>query len=599
MERSEGGVIGAMAERTWLRHAVTLAVYLLFWIAWSWPLATDPFRLQVAQQFDNLGSIWVSGLGPRLDGGWVTYLAGWPEGEDIRRMDTFVLIGLSWLVGNWVAPVSLLGLVTMLGPPLSALAAERFAARVLSVGWPWSIAAGLTYGFSGLAVTSLLEGHAYALFNPWLPLMAWQWAETTGPHGRPWHAVATAVLWAACLLTSAYMGIVATLWLAGWAIWAFWHPTPAQRRALVTVALIVPMGAIYTGLFVAGGDATRPQDAYFGERHQAGGITGAADLAGFAGATYLDDGASAHPTVTALGFLPLVLVAVALARRRRLDGPWQPMLWLGLAGLALSLGAVLKVDASDEGIPWLLAPIRSLLANGFFRFPARLAILAALGWGAVGAAALAGLARHSRLAAVLLPLVALDILVTCAIPVRTARVTWAVPSALRALPEEGAVLPLLPHLTGISWEHEQCLNDRDCAYQAELGRPLVNRCTATTLRHGPRWELGSWLRSALLEEVPGDEIAGHLASLGIGAVIWRPGLFAPADRLVIARALTGALGEPIASSQDAGEYLVVYRVDDPAALEAAQEAWARLASGADASPAPFRGEVGASGEAPP
>ena len=578
MEQPQGNLIRGIAGRAVLRNGVTLGAYALFWVVWSWPLATDPFRLQVAQQFDHLGTIWVSGLGPRLDGDPVTWLAGWPEGEDLRRMDTLLLIGVSWLLGRWVAPTAVLGLLAMIGPPLSAWAAERFAAHVLSVRWPWSIAAGLTFGFAGPAATALLEGHSYTLLDPWLPLMAWQWHRALSPDGRLRHGLLAGCLWVACLLTSAYVGILASLWLAVWGLGSLRNLRAAWPRVLCAAVLVLPVGVLYAAQFASGGETDRLLDSYYHQPAVIGTIHGSANLSSLAGAAHDADGVVQHSMIPALGFLPWVLVALAVGRRC-LTGPWRLLVVLGLFGLVFALGPFLRVDAEQSGIPWVLAPLQDSSVAGFFRFPFRLVGLATLAWGVVAAAMIGLLARRSRLAPLLLLLAAVDILVTNGVPARMAHVGWAIPTALYSLPDQGAVLPLLPELNGASSEFERFLNDRDCAYQATLGRPLLNRCTATTSRHGPRWEIGSWLRTALLEGEEPEAVSRRLSSLGIGAVIWRPDLYSPTDREVTAAALERALGAPVDTSRDAGEHVVVYRVADPAGRDEALRTWHELQRG--------------------
>ena len=185
----------------------------------------------------------------------------------------------------------------------------------------------------------------------------------------------------------------------------------------------------------------------------------------------------------------------------------------------------------------------------------------------------AQLAQRQRWVAVLLPLAVLDVLLVCGMPHRTARLPWSSPSALAHLPAEGAALSLIPDLEGPTIHVYQLVNNLDCAYQADHGRPLLNYCLGTPRRLGPRWHTSAWLvEQVLAGGEPGDTRRG-LADLGIGSVIWRPDLHGTADRTALDAGLRELLGPPVAESRDAGEHLLVFAVPDPAPAEEARRTW--------------------------
>ncbi|MDP7114897.1 MAG: hypothetical protein QGH45_23185, partial [Myxococcota bacterium] len=126
---------------------------------------------------------------------------------------------------------------------------------------------------------------------------------------------------------------------------------------------------------------------------------------------------------------------------------------------------------------------------------------------------------------------------------------------------------------GYSTIAERTLNDLECAYQIDHGRPILNACVETGRRSGPNVRTGAWLRSSLLRGDSDREIAWRLGVFGVGSVVWRPDLFFPADRQAIGDGLVTALGQPVAASLDAGEYIVVFRVPDPAPRQVAIEQW--------------------------
>jgi len=559
------------APRTAIRrNLATVALFAALSAVWSWPLLTSPGDLHIYRQFDQYCTAWVAQVGAHWDGGLSTIMASWPVGQGLQRLDSLVLFllarALGWLLGPW----TLLGLLALVGPVLSAWAAERFAARVLGARWPWSLVAGVTYGFSGMAATSVLEGHVYPLLNPWLPLMAWQWHRATSADGRWHHGPAAGGLWALCLLTSAYTGIAASLWMVVWAVRLRGRWPEVKRIVYAAAAVVLPLGVGYSALFFTGGGASRAADAFGPDTMLRGMGAGFGSLAALAGPVPGLDTLN-HSISPALGFLPLaLLVCTRWIRPER--GPWKLCLVLGGVALLLALG--------PPGRHWFEPGYESPLLRdlgrwgplSMFRFPVRLAWITALAWGAVSAAVLSQLAAHApRRAAPLLVVAALDVLMVTGMPGRGAHVPWEVPSAYRSTSSEGAILALLPEFGGPSIDAEQTLNDLECAYQIHHGRPILNVCVETTRRTGPRWRTGSWLRTALMQEESRREVAWRLASLGIGSVVWRPDLFFPGDREVLGEGLVRTLGEPVAASRDGGEYIVVFRVSDPAPPEVAVE----------------------------
>ncbi len=557
----------------WKRNLASVALFALLSAVWSWPLLTAPGSLQVHRQFDHFCTAWVAMLGAHWDGGTATAMASWPLGQGLQRLDSLVMFVLARLLGTTVGPWTLLGGMALVGPVLSGWAAERFAAHVLGARWPWSLVAGVTYAFSGMAATSLLEGHVYTLLNPWLPLMAWQWHRATGADGRLRHGLLAGVFWVLCLCTSAYIGIAASLWIAAWGFRARRHWPRCIRPVLGAAAIALPAGLAYGALFLSGDGASRAADAFGPQTMFRGMGSGFGSLAALAGPLPGTDMLS-HSITPAIGFLPLVLVALS-PWFRPVRGPWRTCLLLGTAALIVALGPPGRHWFEPGYESPLLRALGSWGPLSFFRFPVRLAWVTALAWGGLSAAVLSQLALHRpRAAWIILPLALLDVLLVTGMPSRTAHLPWEVPSAYRAASPRGAVLALLPEFGGPNIDAEQTLNDLECAYQIDHGRPILNVCVETTRRAGPRWRVGGWLRTALLRGDPPAEISWRLASLGIGSVAWRPDLFFPGDREAMSDALVATLGPPAAESTNGGEHIVLFRVPDPAPLAVAQEQWA-------------------------
>jgi len=554
------------------RNLLTVGLFALLSAIWSWPLLSSPGGLHVHRQFDQYCTAWVATLGAHWSGDLSTVMASWPVGQGLQRLDSLVLFLLSRLVGSVIGPWTLLGLFALIGPVLSAWAAERFAARVLGARWPWSLVAGVTYGFSGMAATSLLEGHVYPLLNPWLPLLAWQWHRATARDGHWRHGLASGGLWILCLFTSAYTGIAASLWIAAWGLQARRNWPHTLRPVVAAAAVAVPVGLAYTVFFFTADGASRAADAFGPETMSRGMGSGFGSLAAMAGPLPGTDMLS-HSIAPALGFLPLALVVLS-SRLRPRAGPWKACLILGGVALVVALGPPGRHWFEPGYESPFLRDLGSWGPLSYFRFPVRMAWVTALAWGGVSAAVLSRLAEERPRATWLLPVAALDVLLVTGMPGRTAHTPWEVPSAYRSANPSGAVLALLPEFGGPSIGAEQILNDLECAYQIDHGRPILNVCMENTRRAGPRWRVGSWLRTALLREDTDREIRWRMASLGIGSVAWRPDLFFPADRQAIGDGLVRVFGAPAAVSTDGGEHIVLFVAqDDPAPQEVAAEQW--------------------------
>lgn len=553
------------------RNLATVGLFAVLSAVWSWPLLSSPAGLHVHRQFDQYCTAWATMLGAHWGGDLSTTMASWPVGQGLQQLDSLVLFLLSRVLGSVLGPWALMGIVTLIGPVLSAWAAERFAARVLGARWPWSLVAGVTYAFSGMAATSLLEGHVYPLLNPWLPLLAWQWHRATGPDGHWRHGLAAGGLWVLCLFTSAYTGIAAALWIAAWGLRARRHWPTCRRPVVAGATVVLPIGLAYTAFFLTADGASRASDA-FGPETMARGIgSGFGSLAAMAGPLPGTDmlGGSIAP---ALGFLPLALVVLS-RRLRPSEGPWKMCVALGAVALVIALGPPGRHWFEPGYESPFLRDLGSWGPLSYFRFPVRMAWITALAWGGVSAAVLTRLAQVSPRAAWLLPAAVLDVLLVTGMPARTAHVPWAVPSAYRSANPDGAVLALLPEFGGPSIGAEQTLNDLECAYQIDHGRPILNICGETTRRAGPRWRVGSWLRTALLREESVREVRWRMASLGIGTVAWRPDLFFPADRQALGDGLVRVFGAPVAESTDGGEHIVLFLSVNPAPQSVAAEQW--------------------------
>ena len=615
--------------RGWSATALTLLVYMVLSVATTWPLALDPVTAIVTRHFDGFSAIWLMDVAPDLDAEMRSGRAGWPDGQVLRRADSQLMVLAGRLLSPLLGPVLLFNLFVLLGPVLSAWAAEAFARRTLGAERPWSVLAGLSFAFCGMSATSILEGHAYFLLLPWMPLLAMTWWAATGPTGRLRDGFGAGATWALCLLTSGYMGILGAVLVLVGAPRALAAPRSRWRPVAAAAAIAVPVGLIYTLGFVTGADeaARFHTDApALGMAADAGlGATasqlqsGSSGLLQLVGLRLADDNAR-HSIAPVLSMTALVLALFA-GRVLPRGGGWRAFQVLGIVGAALSLGPMIEtIDGPlysmpalerllvggaptpggpggpgvPSGPPWpgfpnlpgLLFPLAWLDGDVFFHFPYRFAWLAALGFGGVAAAVTTRLAhqlgpRRWMLWGLLLAGL-WDATGRPMVPLRSALVPLEVPDAYGRIRDwDGAVLEVWARPAGGATDADLRMNNLTCTYQRVHRRPMASDCIGTGLDASPRVRATHWLTGKALEFGAGEpiepsSIRQSLANLGIGAVAVHPLLFAPDDGQALTDLLRLALGPPEVSSTRGGDPVRIYRVPDPATRDAARPAWRAL-----------------------
>ena len=539
-------------------HVAVFLAYLLLWIGVSWPLVTVPFsgdRL-VTRQFDLYPSMWLVDAAPGTFPRMMSMGSAWPVHELLARADSYVLLGLGWLNQGLFSGATVCATLALFGVPISAWCAERCASHGFGVPRPWSLLAGLAYGFSGVAATAMLEGHVYHLLNPWLPLIWWAWQRANRTDGlKSGLLIGGAV--AGALYTTAYFGLFALALLAMLTIDA---PRVAQRVAPGIAAIAVPAGLYYIWLFRTAArfldtDASSP--AFFLRM----GTVSAAQLIGWDGASDLTN----HSITGALPLMaiPLALCVVACARKTRV----LPLL-LALGCVLVALGRTWHWDAQDVGLE---LPVQRLLFPqlAYFRFPVRALWLAGLVFGVQGARTLGAIGESSpRWAMGALVLAAIDAVVGPGLPWRLSSPVAGVPSVYASAPEGRAVLDLWAQpADGSSGEMEMWARNLTCYYAGQHQRPTPEVCIGTGVR-SPREVLDAWLTQKVLAAAdPATDTASRaavktLGDMGFGAVALHPDLYRPADAVLLQSAFSALFGPPVEST-DAGEHVVLYTVPAP------------------------------------
>ncbi len=538
--------------------ALVVAIFVALATAFSWPAARlDPHSL-VTRHFDLYVTIWlveqaVDGLPRMLASG-----SAWPHGESLARVDSYLLMLLAWagrgLLSGWL----LTTLLTWLGPALNAWAAEHCARKVLAVRRPWSLLAGMAFGFSGIAATAVLEGHVYFLLAAWLPLLlttAW----TAPERGISWgRGALVGLLWTLALLSSAYLGVLASVLLL-----TVLAARPRRVLRLLPGALVVglPVAAWYLWVF-----SISRQHATLEIQPELILSMGTATVASLTTWTaQLDE--LRHSVGAPVGFttLWLLLLSPLLLRGER---GWRALAILAVVALLLCFGRSFRWVDSESGTPLPVALLVGLPGIELFRFPIRFAWLYQLCGGLVAAAALQALARRLPAAVVLpvLGLAAADGVLLTGLPVRARQVIAEVPSAYDAAPQGLPILDLYGRaLDGTSGELEMWTRNLGCYYQAHHGRPILEVCVRTEIE-SPREALDAAIGHGLLSlgSEPTAEQLRPLRSLletsGVRAVALHADFYTPTDGERMAAGLEALLGPPLASSLDGGERLVVYHV---------------------------------------
>jgi hypothetical protein len=427
-------------------------------------------------------------------------------------------------------------------------------------------------------------------------------------------------MWFCCLLTSGYVGILGGIVVVALGLSALRHLRAQLRPVLAAAAVALPLGLLYTVGFVTGADAGarfHTDAPVLGMAADAGlGATASQLQAGSSGllqliGVRLADDVARHGIAPVLSLTMLVLAGLA-GQVLPKKGTWRLFSAIGLAGLLLSLGPVIEtIEGPMSGLPWLerwvmgapgspgtggppwpgypnlpwlLFPLAYVPGDVFFHFPYRFAWLTVLGLGGVAAAVATQLAQdlgpRRFLAHGLLLAGLVDATLRPMLPQRSAQVPIGVPSAYASVVGwPGGLLELWPRPAGGATDADLLMNNLSCTYQRVHHLPMVSDCIGTGLDRSPRVRLSRVVFARVVEQRP-EGLQAELAALGVGAVAVHPLLFSPEDRERLVGLLDGALGPPVAQSEDAGDPVWIYRVQGAQADRAqARLAWDRLKEG--------------------
>ncbi len=522
-------------------RAVTPLVLAVLAVIWTWPAAVVGGDWLVGRHFDLPGTVWFISAAERLLPTLHDPLTAWPQGATHTRLDSWVLL-LTGALGGALGAARLHALLQVTGVFVSAWAAEG-CARAMGARAPWSWLAGLSFGFSGLAATALLEGHVYYLVDPWLPGFAWAWWRATGPEGTARQAALAGGLWIGCLLTSAYIGMAAALVAIGLAAGGLARRELSRSVVLGALVVVLPAVGGYLALFAAG-------DLHAGVVAESLHL-GNADLVNLAGPTpELDRNNNSLSVTLHASILALFLVSPVVLRK---EDRWKALAITGALALVLACGPALSTPRTTW-IPLPLALLDGWDGMALVRFPARLAWAWSLCAGLVAARVATVLAERNLPATALVLVIALvDVFCVIDMPGRQRIQLASTPTAYQHA--QGAVLDLYPEYVGPVGDWNTWFQGLACLYQVDHSHPIPHDCVATTPEDDPGQTLAKEVRGRLLAGLPVEDL---LKQWEIDAIAWHPDLFTSGDRRRLAERLRVLDPEPVRTT-DGGDHVVLYR----------------------------------------
>jgi hypothetical protein len=532
-------------------------IWTLLAIAWTWPAIRSGEQSFVGRHFDALGTIWTLGAANDLLRSLQDLSTAWPAGADYQALDSYLLLPIGWLL-DFMHPARVHGLLQVMGLVFSAWAAEGFA-RAVGARRPWTLIAGLSFAFSGLAANALLEGHVYHVANPWLPLFAWATWRATSENGRIQHALLATAALTACLATTGYLGATALLIGAGFVVGGFIR---AGRKILAPVAVglgtSLPIVWAY-GRTIGSAGADRALLA------QPDGVgMASAHLANLAAVTSEIDRVdhSLAPLLGGIILATMILAPGVLGHRER----WKTLAGVSLGALVLSFGPALSAAPGSAWFPMPLGLLEGLPGLDRLRFPARLLWAWSLCGGVLAARVATALAdRKGSITHWLLLAAAVEAFAVVRLPFRQVERPAGIPSAYAYA--QGPVLDFFPEPVDDTGEMNRWFSATSCYYQLAHDKPIVDHCATVPEGTNRRVQANRWL-SAALTTGAFQEVRDGLSTLGFTDIAFHPDLFPPVQRERLQTALAST-GTWATASLDGGEHIELFRLPSPKPVQGA------------------------------
>ncbi|MEC9389326.1 MAG: hypothetical protein VX944_04560 [Myxococcota bacterium] len=539
LEREGRAIEFRMPEPIWLLVWLGLAV------AWTWPSALSNDDLVVGRHFDTPGTLWVIGAANRLLG-TVDSFTAWPLGGDISRLDSYLLVPIAIALQS-LGTGKIFGLIGIVGVAVNAWSATHFA-KAVGAKQPWTMLAGFGYGFCGMAATSLLEGHVYQVFNPWLPWFGACLWRASGESGTRRQSIAALILFVLCWLTTAYVGVIALAMAAALLLQSKQRP----KELMIGAAVFMVAYVLY---YMQGTAPSREELEPLNPM--------SAHMSGLLAATPEIDRAEHSMAPIVFGWM---LGLVVLGTKVLPKGRWRALMWSGFGAVVASMipqfAASHNLILVPANLSWVTGPVA-----GFLRFPVRWAWLWSLCGGVVAARVATHMApRWGWRGILILGVVVAEAFMRIGTPYRQEFRYIAGPAQLDDA--TGPVLELLPVVENRGVNHERWMANFSCLDQLSHGRAIAEDCVHSK-PHRMRQHLNFWLQDLLLSEQP-DSVAPTLSGLGFKSVMLRPDLFLTQDASLMEAELRSVDSDPTVVREN-GVHALVFSFkgkpsDDPKEL---------------------------------
>ena len=203
--------------------------------------------INISRHFDLYGIFWLAEGTQHLNAGQFTNI-NFPLQAPIGHVDSWLWFIVFWLNHDIIPIPILISLFLTVSIGLNIWCA-RWCALVWGVSPIPSWCVGLLFGLSGSMLNSLLEGSWYLTSQFWLPLIAVTLLKFQQTKKRKWY-VWMIVSWNGALLTSAYLGLAASVML----LFLTLYIQPYRNRQRWFLEILGPMliiGTVFTLLFLS------------------------------------------------------------------------------------------------------------------------------------------------------------------------------------------------------------------------------------------------------------------------------------------------------------------------------------------------------------
>jgi hypothetical protein len=536
-------------------------------ILFTWPLILSPKTLIVSRQFDIYTFSWMVHIAQELDN-FETTLSNWPIGQTLHRSDSLLMLFFAKLFSGYVDPWLFVSIMALLGITSTIWAAEQFARVTWNIPTPHSYLCGVFFGLSGISIVTLLEGPWYLFLNPWLPLVGtYTWLFTKKPSNLT--VVPVIVFWLLCLLTSAYVGICASiifLWITIWHIKNNRLDAHKNIRSwMIVYGSMFIVGVFYIVEFFSSGTDIRSRDEASAFNHQILDYGSVNLQNAISWSPEID--ITFHSSAPIIGISSIAILAFSpLLFRGKL---W--LRWWSLAVFSVLLSFGYKIGFVGQEIqlpnyllftldlPGILYPFLNTAVGSFVHFPLRFFWVGSLCCGLLLAKLSQQFSIENRIHFwIFSSILAIEVFIVHGTPVRKANTPIYTPEIYFETQEELAIFELTPNIMGHLGVESLFIKNVLCSYQIDHKRPVLQSCMGTTVNFGTDWIL----RNIFFDDILQDQTKDWptiLPNIGVGSIMFHPELFQASDRKIIQTYLIDKFGKPTLIHKY-GEHLIMWNL---------------------------------------